>query len=90
MNFLHFLQQNWPELLTHLREHLELVLISTGVAVLIGIPTGILLTRKKSLRGPVLGVANVMQTIPSLALFGFLIPLPRTGRSSGKWSCRWL
>jgi osmoprotectant transport system permease protein len=79
MSFLHFLQQNWPELLTHLREHLELVLISTGVAVLIGIPTGILLTRKKSLRGPVLGVANVMQTIPSLALFGFLIPLPFIG-----------
>src|SRR5436305_2169192 len=79
MNFLHFLQENWPELLTHLREHVELVLISTGVAVLIGIPTGILLTRKKSLRGPVLGVANVMQTIPSLALFGFLIPLPYIG-----------
>src|SRR6266404_1009628 len=79
MNFLHFLQENWPELLTHLREHLELVLISTGVAVLIGIPTGILLTRKKSLRGPVLGIANVMQTIPSLALFGFLIPLPFIG-----------
>lgn len=79
MNFLHFLQQNWPEMLTHVREHLELVLISTGVAVLIGIPTGILLTRKKSLRGPVLGVANVMQTIPSLALFGFLIPLPFIG-----------
>lgn len=79
MSFLHFLQQNWLDLLTHLREHLELVLISTGVAVLIGIPTGILLTRKKSLRGPVLGVANVMQTIPSLALFGFLIPLPFIG-----------
>ena len=79
MSFLQFLQQNWPELLTHLREHLQLVLISTGVAVLIGIPTGILLTRKKSLRGPVLGVANVMQTIPSLALFGFLIPLPFIG-----------
>jgi osmoprotectant transport system permease protein len=79
MSFLNFLQQNWPELLTHLREHLELVLISTGIAVLIGIPTGILLTRKKSLRGPVLGVANVMQTIPSLALFGFLIPLPFIG-----------
>src|SRR5437667_2884944 len=79
MSFLHFLQENWPELLTHLREHLELVLISTGVAVLIGIPTGILLTRKKRLRGPVLGIANVMQTIPSLALFGFLIPLPFIG-----------
>lgn len=79
MSFLHFLQQNWAELLIHVREHLVLVLISTGVAVLIGIPTGILLTRKKSLRGPVLGIANVMQTIPSLALFGFLIPLPFIG-----------
>jgi osmoprotectant transport system permease protein len=79
MSFLHFLQQNWTELLTHLREHLELVLISTGLAVLIGIPTGILLTRRKNLRGPVLGAANVMQTIPSLALFGFLIPLPFIG-----------
>jgi osmoprotectant transport system permease protein len=45
----------------------------------IGVPTGILLTRHRALRGPVLGVANVMQTIPSLALFGFLIPLPFIG-----------
>lgn len=74
-----FLKQNWAELLTLFREHLWLVLISTFVAVAIGIPTGILLTRKKSLRGPVLGIANVMQTIPSLALFGFLIPLPFIG-----------
>src|SRR5258706_12849130 len=79
MSFWHFLQQNWPELWEHLREHLWLVFISTLVAVAIGIPTGILLTRKKSLRGPVLGIANVMQTIPSLALFGFLIPLPFIG-----------
>ena len=64
-----FLQQNWPELLTLLRQHLWLVFISTLIAVVIGIPTGILLTRKQSLRGPVLGIANVMQTIPSLALF---------------------
>lgn len=53
--------------------------MSTAIAVVIGIPTGILLTRKQSLRGPILGVANVMQTIPSLALFGFLIPLPFIG-----------
>src|SRR5678815_1539739 len=79
MSFWHFLQQNWPELWEHLREHLWLVFISTLIAVAIGIPTGILLTRKKSLRGPILGVANVMQTIPSLALFGFLIPLPFIG-----------
>ena len=79
MNFWQFLHANWRELLTLLRQHLSLVLISTLIAVLIGIPTGILLTRKKSLRGPVLGVANIMQTIPSLALFGFLIPLPFIG-----------
>lgn len=76
---IYFLQQNWQELLTLLRQHLLLVLVSTVIAVAIGIPTGILLTRSKVLRGPVLGIANVMQTIPSLALFGFLIPLPFIG-----------
>ena len=79
MSFSNFLQQNWPELLTLLGQHLILVLISTGIAVLIGIPAGILLTRKRSLRGPVLGIANILQTVPSLALFGFLIPLPFIG-----------
>lgn len=79
MSFWNFIQQNWHELMQHLREHLWLVFISTLVAVAIGIPTGILLTRRKSLRSPVLGIANVMQTIPSLALFGFLIPLPFIG-----------
>lgn len=79
MTFWDFLQQNGPELLTLLRQHLWLVFLSILIAVVIGIPTGILLTRKQSLRGPVLGVANVMQTIPSLALFGFLIPLPFIG-----------
>lgn len=79
MSFWTFLQQNWSEMLTLIREHLTLVLVSTLVAVVIGLPTGILLTRKQSLRNPVLGIANVMQTIPSLALFGFLIPLPFIG-----------
>lgn len=79
MSFWTFLQQHWNELFVLFRQHLELVLVSTVVAVLIGVPTGILLTRKRSLRGPILGIANVMQTIPSLALFGFLIPLPFIG-----------
>jgi osmoprotectant transport system permease protein len=74
-----FLKANWGDILTLTREHLALVLISTGIAVIIGIPVGILLTRRQSLRGPVLGVASVMQTVPSLALFGFLIPLPFIG-----------
>jgi osmoprotectant transport system permease protein len=47
--------------------------------VAIALPVGILISRRQKLRGPVLGIANVMQTIPSLALFGFLIPLPFIG-----------
>jgi osmoprotectant transport system permease protein len=79
MSFWQFLQQNNSELLTLLRQHLVLVIISTAVAIVIGIPTGILLTRNKALQSPVLAIANIMQTIPSLALFGFLIPLPFIG-----------
>jgi osmoprotectant transport system permease protein len=60
-------------------EHLVLVLISTLVAVAIGVPLGVALTRRPRLAKPVLGFANVVQTIPSLALFGFLIPLPLIG-----------
>ncbi|MDQ3132481.1 MAG: ABC transporter permease/substrate-binding protein [Acidobacteriota bacterium] len=84
MNFFEFIQQNWSELLALTREHLFLVLISTFFSVLIGVPTGILLTRRKSLQTPVLGIANVMQTIPSLALFGLLIPLPLVGGIGSK------
>jgi osmoprotectant transport system permease protein len=77
--FGHFLQLNWRELLWLIGQHVKLVAIAIFVAVAIGVPTGILLTRYRAWRGPVLGVANVMQTIPSLALFGFLIPLPFIG-----------
>src|SRR5690606_31693548 len=79
MSFYEFLQRNWPELLVLTREHIFIVLLSTGLAVAVGLPLGILLTRRKSLQAPVLGVANVMQTVPSLALFGLLIPLPFIG-----------
>ncbi len=74
-----FLKANWRDIVTLMGEHLMLVLISTSVAVAIGIPLGILLSRRPALRTPVLGLANVMQTVPSLALFGFLIPLPFIG-----------
>ncbi len=79
MKFWNFLAQNRSEMLTLIAEHLWLVLLSTSIAVAIGLPVGILLTRYPKLRGPVLGLANVMQTVPSLALFGFLIPLPFIG-----------
>lgn len=79
MSFADFLKTNWPDLLALTREHIFLVLLSTGAAVLIGLPAGIVLTRIRALRTPVLGFANVMQTVPSLALFGLLIPIPFIG-----------
>ena len=60
-------------------EHLALVLVSIVIATAIGIPVGILLTRRVAPRRWVLGFANIMQTVPSLALFGFLIPIPLIG-----------
>ena len=75
MSLTEFLSRNVGELVTLTLEHLFLVAVSTGIAILIGVPLGILLTRKPALSKPVLGLANIMQTVPSLALFGFLIPL---------------
>jgi osmoprotectant transport system permease protein len=60
-------------------EHLFLVSLSLALAAALAIPAGILLTRRTFLQRWVLGFANVMQTVPSLALFGFLIPLPFLG-----------
>ncbi len=60
-------------------EHLFLVSLSMTIAAAIAIPAGILLTRRAFLQRWVLGFANIMQTVPSLALFGFLIPLPFLG-----------
>jgi osmoprotectant transport system permease protein len=75
MNLWQFLVTQRAEVLQLSLEHLFLVGVSTGIAILIGVPLGILLTRRPSLSKPVLGFANIMQTVPSLALFGFLIPL---------------
>lgn len=74
-----FLIKYAPEILQETGTHLLLVGISIGIATLVGIPLGILVTRKARLRQPILGVANVLQTIPSLALFGFLISVPLIG-----------
>jgi osmoprotectant transport system permease protein len=79
MNIWQFMLQNHTEVLELTLEHLWLVGISTLLAVLIGIPLGILITRWPALNKPVLGGANIIQTIPSLALFGFLLPAPWIG-----------
>ncbi len=84
MNVWQFMLQNHTEVLELTFEHLWLVGISTMLAVLIGIPLGILITRWPALNKPVLGGANIIQTIPSLALFGFLLPAPWIGERADR------
>jgi osmoprotectant transport system permease protein len=79
MNFWNFIMQNRYEVATLTLEHLWIVGISTVLAVVVGIPLGVLITRKRSLHKPVIAIANIIQTIPSLALFGFLLPAPWIG-----------
>ena len=79
MNVFQFIFQNRTEVFRLTVEHLWMVGISTLLAVIVGIPLGILITRRPALNKPVLGSANVIQTVPSLALFGFLLPVPWIG-----------
>jgi osmoprotectant transport system permease protein len=74
-----FLILYWNEIVQLTMEHLGLVGVSTLGAVLIGIPLGIAVHRRPRWRGVVLGAINVIQTVPSLALFALLIPLPVIG-----------
>src|SRR5213083_23573 len=75
MSLLSFYSRNAAELVGLTWQHVYLVAVSTGAAIVVGVPLGIVLTRRPAWRAPVLGLANVFQTIPSLALFGFLIPI---------------
>jgi osmoprotectant transport system permease protein len=84
MNVWQFMLQNHTEVAELTLEHLWLVGISTVLAVLIGIPLGILITRWPALNKPILGSANIIQTIPSLALFGFLLPAPWIGERADR------
>jgi len=79
MSLWHFFLENHTEVLELTLEHLWMVGWSILFAVLIGIPLGILIARWPILNKPVLGSANIIQTIPSLALFGFLLPAPWIG-----------
>jgi osmoprotectant transport system permease protein len=67
------------ELLLLTRQHFGLVAAATLAAAAVGVPLGVLMTRRERLAAPLLGLANVIQTVPSLALFGLLIPLPLVG-----------
>ncbi len=68
-----------PELAATALEHVWLVLIAVGAALAVALPGGVLLTRRPRWRRWALGFTNIVQTVPSLALFGFLLPLPFIG-----------
>jgi len=74
-----FIASHPAEVLSATREHLLLVLISMAIAAVIGVPLGMFVVGHPRLRAVSLAIASILQTIPSLALFGFLIPLPFLG-----------
>lgn len=84
MNIVRFMLENRAQVLELTLEHLRLVGLSTALAVLIGVPVGILISRRARLDAVVLAGANIVQTIPALALFGFLLPVPWLGERSDR------
>ncbi|WP_293354431.1 MULTISPECIES: ABC transporter permease [unclassified Microcoleus] len=76
---INFINRYGAEMVQRSMEHLYLVIVAIVISTIVGIPLGILVTRKPKLKKPILGFANIMQTIPSLALFGLLIPVPVVG-----------
>ena len=79
MNWYEFLLRNRGEVFERSIEHIGLVGASMAISLAIGLPLGVALVGRKKLQRWVIGAANVVQTIPSLALFGFLIPVPWIG-----------
>jgi osmoprotectant transport system permease protein len=79
MNDWTFFAEHRDEIFSATLDHLALVVIAMIVAILIGVPLGMFIVQRPALRAIALGVASIFQTIPSLALFGFLIPIPFIG-----------
>jgi len=79
MSPIQFFLRHHREILQATLEHIWLVGLTMIFAIAIGVPLGILVTRKPWLSKPILGGANIAETIPSLALFGFLLPVPWLG-----------
>jgi len=75
MEILNYILANWTLILSRTAEHLEIVGVAVGLAILTGVPIGIAITRNKSAADAILYVASIVITIPSIALFGMMIPV---------------
>ena len=74
MDFINYLIENKDQIISLCIEHIELTSLALVIAIIIGVPIGILISYKKKLNKPVLGITSVTQAIPSMALLGFMIP----------------
>ncbi len=74
MEFLNYIIENKDQIISLCIEHIELTALALIIAIVIGVPIGILISYKKKLNKPVLGIASITQAIPSMALLGFMIP----------------
>lgn len=74
MKFFNYMLENKDQIISLCIEHIELTAIALIIAIIIGVPIGILISYKKKLNKPILGVTSVTQAIPSMALLGFMIP----------------
>ncbi|WP_377891384.1 ABC transporter permease [Alkalihalobacillus sp. R86527] len=80
--FIETIQGRWDDILVALQEHLFLSFISIVIAILISVPLGIFISRRKKLAEPFIAISAIFQTVPSLALFGFLIPFLGIGSTT--------
>jgi osmoprotectant transport system permease protein len=75
LDFIEFIQQNWLDLIQLTLEHIQLVGVAVGFAIITGVPFGIYISQREGLADLVLAVAGIIMTIPSIALFGIMIPI---------------
>lgn len=75
MEIINFVQSNWSEILQMTFEHIQLVGLAVGIAILTGVPFGIYISQRETLAEIVLAIAGIIMTIPSIALFGIMIPI---------------
>lgn len=82
MNFLRYIVNNYHVVIKYTFQHLQITGIAIFFAITIGVPLGIAITRYKRLADPILTIAGILQTIPSIAFFGILIPFLGIGRNT--------
>ena len=75
METLEFIISNWPQIIDRGIEHLSLITVAISIAIVTGVPIGVLITQNRTAADRVLYAAAVIMTIPSIALFGLLIPI---------------